>query len=141
MKNFNRFIIALLCAAVCAGAVSCDDNDKKTTRKATSVTVQGNEPTQSTTKGDYDPVSVDGMDVLYSGWIKLPTGKEYIILLNALDQKYVNGYAYPDFPADVYKEEGEYLLVKTLDKVGYIPKTNFTTEAPEIEGHVENTTK
>jgi hypothetical protein len=81
------------------------------------------------------------MDVLYSGWIKLPTGKEYIILLNALDQEYVNGYAYPDFPADVYKEEGEYLLVKTLDKVGYIPKTNFTTEAPEVEGHVENTTK
>ena len=141
MKNANRIIIALICAAVCAGAVSCDGDKKTTSRKATSVTVQEQETTQSATKNDYAPVSVDNMDVLYSGWIKLPTGREYIILLNSLDDKYVNGYAYPDFPADVYKEEGEYLLIKSGDKVGYIPKTNFTTEAPEVEGHFENTAK
>ena len=132
----RKIMIALLCAALCAGAVSCNGDDKPARKRSTSVTVQSEETTQPASKNDYVPVSVDGLDVLYTGWIKMPTGKEYISILNAPNDKYQNGFAYPDFPAEVYKEEGDWLLVKTKDVVGYIPKTNFTTEAPAVEGHV-----
>lgn len=134
----NKFAAALLCAAVCAGAVSCNGGNTSSSRKATYVTAQENETTEATKKSDYVAVSVDGLDVLYTGWIKMPTGKEYISILNAPNDKYQNGFAYPDFPAEVYKEEGDWLLIKSNDKVGYIPKTNFTTEAPAVEGHVDN---
>ncbi|MBR6070693.1 MAG: hypothetical protein IKP78_08910 [Ruminococcus sp.] len=134
----NKIAIALLCAAVCAGVVSCNgDDSSSSSRKATYVTAQENETTEAK-KSDYVQVSIDGLDVLYTGWIKMPTGKEYISIMNAPNDKYQNGFAYPDFPAEVYKEEGEWLLIKTNGKVGYIPKTNFTTEAPAVEGHVEN---
>ena len=131
----TKIAVALLCAAVCAGAVSCNGNESSSSRKATYVTVQGDETTEAKNT-DYVPVSVDGLSVLYTGWIKIPTGREYISIMNSPTEKYQNGFAYPDFPAEVYKEEGEWLLIKTEDKVGYIPKTNFTTEAPEKEGHV-----
>ena len=134
--NNSKILIALMCAAVCAGAVSCNGNDKPSGSKNTSVTVQDDGTEQTTTKSNYVPVSVQGLEPLYSGWIKMPTGKEYINLLNKPGEKYLNGFAYPDFPAEVYKEEGEWLLVKTNDKVGYIPKTNLTTEAPAVEGHM-----
>lgn len=136
MKKAEALFIALICAAVCAGAVSCDGDKKTTSRKTTYVTAQEKETTEKTTN-DYSPVSIDGLSVLYTGWIKMPTGKEYINLLNKPGEKYLNGYAYPDFPAEVYKEEDDWLLVKTNEKIGYIPKTNFTTEAPEQEGHIQ----
>ncbi len=133
----SKILIALMCAAVCAGAVSCNGGSKPSGSKGTSVTVQGS---GEESKNDYVPVSIEGLDPLYSGWIKMPTGKEYINLLNSPNEKYLNGFAYPDFPAEVYKEEGEWLLVKTNGKVGYIPKTNFTTDAPAVEGHIDSAT-
>ena len=132
----SKIIIALIFLGMCVCVVSCNENDNKSSRKATIVTVQEEETTEKK-QTDYVPVSIDGLEVLYTGWIKMPTGKEYINILNSPDDIYQNGFAYPDFPAEVYKEEGEWLLIKTEDKVGYIPKTNFTTEAPAVEGHVE----
>lgn len=132
--KFAKFTIALVCAALCAGAVACNGGSSSTSRKATYVTVQGE--TSEAKNPDYVPVTADGLDVLYSGWIKMPTGKEYIIILNSPSEKFVNGYTYPDFPAEVYKEEGEWLLVKTNDIIGYIPKSNFTDTAPASEGHI-----
>lgn len=136
MKS-SKFIMALMLVAVCTGAVSCNGDDNKTSRKATYVTTQ-DEGTTKEKKNDYVPVSIEGLDVLYTGWIKMPTGKEYITILNSPNERYENGFAYANFPAEVYKEEGEWLLIKTNDKVGYIPKTNFTTEEPEKEGKIEN---
>lgn len=135
MKKSYIAITALMCAAVCAGAVSCNGGNKPSGSKNTSVTVQ-TDGTETATKNDYVPVSIDGLELLYTGWIKMPTGKEYINILNSPGEKYLNGYAFPDFPAEVYKEEGEWLLIKTNNKIGYIPKTNFTTEKPDVEGHV-----
>ena len=135
----NKIIIAMLCAAMCVSAASCNGNDKKTSgNKSTSVTVQGDDSSSNAeeSKSDYVEVSVEGMEVIKTGWINLPTGKEYINLLNAPDEKYLNGYAYANFPCEVYKEEGEWLLVKTKGKVGYIPAVNFTETAPEKEGEV-----
>ncbi len=132
----TALIIAAMCAVICTGAVGCNgNNDSKPTRNDTSVTPQDKvKPSEANNhKTEYVPVSIEGMSVIKSGWIKLPAGTEYLVLLNSIDDSYANGYAYPNQPADVYKEEGDYVLVKTRDVVGYLPKENFTTEEPATQ--------
>lgn len=128
--------IAAMCALLCASAVGCNgNNDSSTTNKNnTSVTPQEQLKTQddnsSKADTDYVPVSVDNMSPIKTGWITLPGTTEYMILLNDPDSSAVNGYAYPDQPAEVYKEDDKWVLVKTRNVVGYLPKENFTTEEP-----------
>ena len=134
----KSLIVFALCAAICAGAASCDTDRSNSNNKGTSVTAQEQLKTESNDKSDYVPITVDGMTVIKTGWIKIPEFKEYLPLQNSPDSSQLNGYTYNGMEAEVYKEEGEWLLIKSHDKVGYIQKTYFSETDPESEDTSEN---
>ena len=115
----KSLIVFALCAAMCAGAASCDTDRSNSNNKGTSVTAQEQLKTESNDKSDYVPITVDGMTVIKTGWIKIPEFKEYLPLQNSPDSSQLNGYTY--------------------NKVGYIQKTYFSETDPESEDTSDTT--